>query len=169
MVNQTNTAKTPYSARAIQILAVQSAARTAQLSSIAPLLLSPAHSICRAPSRLHSNPGAQGRIRTSVARKERQIYSLLPLTARPPVPIHPATKPLRRSRIPSVRCNHAKPHSVQRRFRASRPVRKTSGISEHAPEWDHRGGQARRIDRRKSQPSPVKSLAASGRFAPDFL
>ena len=30
--------------------------------------------------------GAQGRIRTSVARKERQIYSLLPLTARPPVP-----------------------------------------------------------------------------------
>jgi hypothetical protein len=29
--------------------------------------------------------GAQGRIRTSVARKERQIYSLLPLTARPPV------------------------------------------------------------------------------------
>ena len=31
------------------------------------------------------NPGAQGRIRTSVARKERQIYSLLPLTTRPPV------------------------------------------------------------------------------------
>src|SRR6185312_4565064 len=30
-------------------------------------------------------PGAQGRIRTSVARKERQIYSLLPLTTRPPV------------------------------------------------------------------------------------
>ena len=27
----------------------------------------------------------QGRIRTSVARKERQIYSLLPLTTRPPV------------------------------------------------------------------------------------
>ncbi len=32
-----------------------------------------------------ANPGAQGRIRTSVARKERQVYSLLPLTARPPV------------------------------------------------------------------------------------
>ena len=31
------------------------------------------------------NNGAQGRIRTSVARKERQIYSLPPLTARPPV------------------------------------------------------------------------------------
>ena len=35
--------------------------------------------------RFTSNPGAQGRIRTSVARKERQIYSLLPLTTRPPV------------------------------------------------------------------------------------
>ena len=33
--------------------------------------------------------GAQGRIRTSVARKERQIYSLLPLTTRPPVHSHP--------------------------------------------------------------------------------
>src|SRR5437868_4199202 len=30
----------------------------------------------------------QGRIRTSVARKERQIYSLLPLTTRPPVHSH---------------------------------------------------------------------------------
>ena len=29
--------------------------------------------------------GGQGRIRTPVARKERQVYSLLPLTARPPV------------------------------------------------------------------------------------
>ena len=39
----------------------------------------------------HSRPtadvesGAQGRIRTSVPRKERQIYSLLPLTTQPPV------------------------------------------------------------------------------------
>jgi hypothetical protein len=32
-----------------------------------------------------SNSGGRGRIRTSVARKERQIYSLLPLAARPPV------------------------------------------------------------------------------------
>jgi hypothetical protein len=31
--------------------------------------------------------GAQGRIRTSVGRLDRQIYSLLPLTARPPVHI----------------------------------------------------------------------------------
>src|SRR5581483_5983784 len=29
--------------------------------------------------------GGRGRIRTSVARKERQVYSLLPLAARPPV------------------------------------------------------------------------------------
>ena len=36
-------------------------------------------------SNLNLNNGAQGRIRTSVARKERQIYSLLPLTTRPPV------------------------------------------------------------------------------------
>src|SRR5450755_2818232 len=35
-------------------------------------------------------PGAQGRIRTSVARKERQIYSLLPLTTRPPVHVRPS-------------------------------------------------------------------------------
>src|SRR5208283_5460725 len=42
-----------------------------------------------APKATHNRfirkPGAQGRIRTSVARKERQIYSLLPLTTRPPV------------------------------------------------------------------------------------
>ncbi len=34
---------------------------------------------------LTCEPGGQGRIRTPVARKERQVYSLLPLTARPPV------------------------------------------------------------------------------------
>ena len=37
-----------------------------------------------------TKPGAQGRIRTSVARKERQIYSLLPLTTRPPVHVRPS-------------------------------------------------------------------------------
>src|SRR5690242_5965175 len=36
-------------------------------------------------ARREAKSGAQGRIRTSVARKERQIYSLLPLTTRPPV------------------------------------------------------------------------------------
>ncbi len=39
-------------------------------------------------------PGGQGRIRTSVAHRERQIYSLLPLTTRPPVPV------LNRTRMP---------------------------------------------------------------------
>src|ERR1700690_3480462 len=42
-------------------------------------------------------PGAQGRIRTSVARKERQIYSLLPLTTRPPVHIRPSNAALHHS------------------------------------------------------------------------
>ena len=37
--------------------------------------------------------GGQGRIRTSVARKERQIYSLLPLTTRPPVRTRHALPP----------------------------------------------------------------------------
>ena len=32
--------------------------------------------------------GGERRIRTSVARKERQIYSLLPLTTRPPVQLY---------------------------------------------------------------------------------
>ena len=35
--------------------------------------------------KIHDKTGGRGRIRTSVARKERQVYSLLPLTARPPV------------------------------------------------------------------------------------
>ena len=29
-------------------------------------------------------------------------------------------------------------------FSALSPARKISGLSEHAPQWDHRGGQARR-------------------------
>ncbi len=51
-------------------------------------------SIAYAPNatqnRFIEKPGAQGRIRTSVARKERQIYSLLPLTTRPPVHVPPS-------------------------------------------------------------------------------
>src|SRR3981189_2949396 len=34
-------------------------------------------------------PGGRGRIRTFVARKERQIYSLLVLATHPPVPVNP--------------------------------------------------------------------------------
>src|SRR5215831_19399463 len=37
------------------------------------------------PTKQFKTFGGRGRIRTSVARKERQIYSLLPLAARPPV------------------------------------------------------------------------------------
>jgi hypothetical protein len=48
------------------------------------------------PNIHHRKAGAQGRIRTSVARKERQIYSLLPLTARPPVHIPPPQQVQRR-------------------------------------------------------------------------
>ena len=44
--------------------------------------LSPEHS----GSANHAGAGGRGRIRTSVARKERQIYSLLVLTTHPPVP-----------------------------------------------------------------------------------
>src|SRR5581483_6066734 len=53
--------------------------------------------------------GAQGRIRTSVARKERQIYSLLPLTTRPPV------------RIPDTPGSHivARKHSPEKHRRES--------------------------------------------------
>src|SRR5207245_7501255 len=64
---------------------------------------------------LHSKtriPGAQGRIRTSVARKERQIYSLLPLTTRPPVqkPFQAALLPAARfcKRPRSLRAPHAR-------------------------------------------------------------
>ena len=42
-------------------------------------------SLYRRPYSQPKNSGGRGRIRTSVARKERQIYSLLPLAARPPV------------------------------------------------------------------------------------
>ena len=50
--------------------------------------------ITAAPEGLNlGKAGAQGRIRTSVARKERQIYSLLPLTTRPPVHIGPSISP----------------------------------------------------------------------------
>jgi hypothetical protein len=81
-------------------------------------------------------PGAQGRIRTSVARKERQIYSLLPLTTRPPVHIRPSTplsstflrtRPRRigpESPVPTVkehRVPSAAPHSRQNSASVARP------------------------------------------------
>src|SRR5579862_7755866 len=51
---------------------------------------------------INVKPGAQGRIRTSVARKERQIYSLLPLTTRPPVHKRRAIASLPRPGTPTV-------------------------------------------------------------------
>ena len=70
------------------------------------------------PQPIHRKPGAQGRIRTSVARKERQIYSLLPLTTRPPVHAsteHPALSTFLRAKswgpespVPAVRTLRSK-------------------------------------------------------------
>ncbi len=62
--------------------------------------------------------GAQGRIRTSVARKERQIYSLLPLTARPPVHIRPSI------RSPQLR---KRPTAEARNRQLLRPIRRKPG------------------------------------------
>ena len=70
--------------------------------------------------------------------KDRQIYSLLPLTTRPPVHNHSTDEDLSVG-TPSTTCF---PGITQ--FSASGPARNTSGLSEHAPQWDHRGGQARR-------------------------
>src|SRR5258705_4942105 len=41
----------------------------------------------RGPCEFKREPGGRGRIRTFVARKERQIYSLLGLATHPPVPV----------------------------------------------------------------------------------
>ena len=88
-------------------------------------------------------PGAQGRIRTSVARKERQIYSLLPLTARPPVPIHPTTASIR--------------------IRTRRDAGGLPANSEHATQWDHRGVEARRSQHRdRRQTIAAFSLSTRG-------
>src|SRR6202050_3216893 len=49
----------------------------------------------------YSKTGGRGRIRTSVARKERQIYSLLVLATHPPVPQNHLGRRLRRPVNPS--------------------------------------------------------------------
>ena len=98
MVNQTSTAKTAYNARAtgyrfsrsgpsaLNSVALQSCARRCPSA--------PRAFQCRKSFSLKSwCTGEDSNLRSS---KERQIYSLLPLTARPPVPnlhsLHPATK-----------------------------------------------------------------------------
>src|SRR6185437_6308824 len=78
-------------------------ASTISASSIPPAVRAFAAAFIAIANRC-SNSGAQGRIRTSVARKERQIYSLLPLTTRPPVHIRSSSRPrrpLRRGYLPA--------------------------------------------------------------------
>jgi hypothetical protein len=91
--------------------------------------------------------GEDSNLRSS---KERQIYSLLPLTARPPVHSHPTDKhanreaqsnhpsdqdpsprtPIQISFSPSINPRVLLQNAT---FSASAPVRKTSGTSEYAP------------------------------------
>ena len=59
------------------------------LQSNHPKMSFPSRTSCRQAARVASmarDVGGRGRIRTSVARKERQIYSLLVLATHPPVP-----------------------------------------------------------------------------------
>src|ERR1700722_16141626 len=78
--------------------------------------------ICLLP-RQPLKTGGRGRIRTSVARKERQIYSLLVLATHPPVPqnhsgrwLVPPAKHLSRPQRAPVKCsghNFSRPRFVQ--------------------------------------------------------
>ena len=80
--------------------------------------------------------GAQGRIRTSVARKERQIYSLLPLTTRPPVHIVPSKLfgsvqlvSLSKSRSPAVSHQQHSPAVARYGSRAKSILGGSAGVS----------------------------------------
>jgi hypothetical protein len=84
MVNQTRIARTAYDASATQNFRSLSEPVLPN-SSVMRSRAAPRPEFCIKRNLTLQKPGAQGRIRTSVARKERQIYSLLPLTARPPV------------------------------------------------------------------------------------
>ena len=133
MVNQTSTANTPYNARAQGYRFARSEPErlAASRSTLNPSL--------PAAFRVFQlfNRGAQGRIRTSVARKERQIYSLLPLTARPPVPNFPEAAI--RSRSPTLL------PAPLRSFQRIRPRPENLRlIGASAPQWSYRRGQARR-------------------------
>src|SRR5271157_5415036 len=90
-------------------------ARTANVASLnfwsaivaAARIASTAYAPKATHNRFIEDSGAQGRIRTSVARKERQIYSLLPLTTRPPVHAsteHPALSPFLRAQTWARNC-----------------------------------------------------------------
>ncbi len=145
MVNQTSTANTPYNARAQGYRFARSEPErlAASRSTLNPSL--------PAAFRVFQlfNRGAQGRIRTSVARKERQIYSLLPLTARPPVPNFPEAAI--RSRSPTLL------PAPLRSFQRIRPrPENLRHFGASAPQWIHRRGQARR----KIHPHRSKLAAA---------
>ena len=107
------------------------------------------------------NSGAQGRIRTSVARKERQIYSLLPLTTRPPV--HPPSTrhppglfvkhpvvPERHLPLPPFAVSPRRKHYLQRNIPTGQQgdIRKKarSNLSAHTL-WPGRFFSRRRLDR----------------------
>src|ERR1700678_2173398 len=82
-----------------------------------------------------SHPWCTGEDSNLRSSKERQIYSLLPLTARPPVPRHPADKFCRRELRPTLPALSSPTRlSSKRNLQRidSRP--ETSGKSEHAPQ-----------------------------------
>ena len=74
---------------------------------------------------IHEKIGGRGRIRTSVARKERQVYSLLVLTTHPPVQTTARNAPtqseilntgkLRSYKAGGARCNWSSAESAQDR------------------------------------------------------
>src|SRR6202035_4659463 len=100
-----------------------------------------------------SNPGGRGRIRTFVARKERQIYSLLVLATHPPVPVNspgiPNSYPRKTARTLTT-CPMFDCHAVERERVASKtqnglvsedtspfmlPCRKSSRLAPLANIW----------------------------------
>jgi hypothetical protein len=126
-VNQTRTAKNPNSVIAIQNFRFKSESELCNPSRIPTL-----NSWCT---------GEDSNLRSS---KERQIYSLLPLTARPPVPNHPATKSCHcgsKSVCPSDNVHRSRANVKSMTFSALSPARRFSGSSEYAPLWGHQGGQ----------------------------
>ncbi len=89
--------------------------------------------------------GEDSNLRSS---KERQIYSLLPLTTRPPVPnFIPYTR--RRKSAPEHRNCPCQSKPILRIL----PHPEFSGLSEHAPQWDHRGGQIQRLNNSNAGPN----------------
>ena len=102
--------------------------------------------------------GGRGRIRTSVARKGRQIYSLLPLTTRPPVRA--------RVRLALKTCarNTAKPSLLDRCRFVFISIRSSSRI-DHGPfSWLPTGClrpcETRRPYRRRANILPLQTLKA---------